>query len=81
MRETFANIGISVATNTALFTGLDLGQWIADTFSLWSLPANLIAAVIATAFGLALTAASRMFSSIGGRVATEAPTLVAPVRS
>ena len=26
MRETLANIGISIATNTALFTGLDLGQ-------------------------------------------------------
>ena len=61
MRETFANIGISVATNTALFTGLDLGQWIADKFSLWSLPSNLVAAVIATAFGLALTSATRLF--------------------
>ena len=61
MRETFANIGISVATNTALFTGLDLGQWIADKFSLWSLPSNLVAAVIATAFGLALTSANRLF--------------------
>ena len=61
MRETFVNIGISVATNAALFTGLDLGQSIADTLSLWTLPANLIAAVIATAFGLALTAASRKF--------------------
>src|SRR5262245_22940612 len=80
MRETFANIGISVATNTALFTGLDLGQLIADKFSLWSLPANLIAAVIATAFGLALTAASRMFGSIGVRGAIEAPTLIGPVR-
>ena len=59
MRETFFNIGISVATNAALFTGLDLGQSIADALSLWTLPANLIAAVIATAFGLALTAASR----------------------
>jgi hypothetical protein len=59
MRDTFVNIGISVATNTALFTGLDLSQWIADTLSLWTLPANLIAAVMATAFGLALTAASR----------------------
>ncbi len=59
MRETFANIAISVATNAALFTGLDLGQWISDTLSLWMLPANLIAAVIATAFGVALTAASR----------------------
>jgi hypothetical protein len=63
MRETFANIGISIATNTALFTGLDLGQWIADTLSLWALPANVIAAVIATAFPVALTAASRVFSS------------------
>jgi hypothetical protein len=59
MRDTFANIGISIATNTALFTGLDLGQWVSDKFSLWSLPANLVAAVIATAFGLALTAAAR----------------------
>ncbi|HKA72455.1 MAG TPA: hypothetical protein VKE26_11645 [Xanthobacteraceae bacterium] len=59
MRETFANIAVSVATNTALFTGLDLGQWISDKFSLWSLPSNLIAAVIATVFGLALTAAMR----------------------
>jgi hypothetical protein len=60
MRETFANIGISIVTNTALFTGLDLGQWIADEFSLWSLPANVIAAIIATTIGLALTAASRV---------------------
>jgi hypothetical protein len=60
MRDTFGNIGISIATNTALFTGLDLGQRIADTLSLWTLPANLIAAVIATVFGLALTAATRV---------------------
>jgi len=53
------NIGITIATNTALFTGLDLGQWISDTLSLWSLPANLLAAVIVTAFGLALTAGCR----------------------
>lgn len=56
MRETFVNVGVNIATNTALFTGLDLGQWVSDKFSLWSLPANLVAAVIATAFGLALTA-------------------------
>ena len=62
MRETFANIGISIVTNTALFTGLDVGQWIADQFCLWSLPANVIAAVIATAFGVALTAANRVLS-------------------
>jgi hypothetical protein len=61
MRETFVNIGISVATNAALFTGLDLGQSIADALSLWTLPANIIAAVIATALGLGLTAASRKF--------------------
>ena len=59
MRETYVNIGISVATNAALFTGLDLGQSIAEALSLWTLPANLVAAVIATAFGLVLTAASR----------------------
>jgi hypothetical protein len=61
MRETLANIGVSVATNTALFTGLDLGQWISDKFSLWSLPSNVIAAMIATAFGLALTVAVQKF--------------------
>jgi hypothetical protein len=59
MRDTFANVGISVAANVALFTGLDLGQWIADTLSLWALPANVVAAVIATALGVALTVASR----------------------
>ena len=59
MRDVFGNIGISVATNTALFTGLDLGQWIADTLSLRTVAANVIAAVIATAFGLGLTAAGR----------------------
>jgi hypothetical protein len=61
MRDTFGNIGISIATNVALFTSLDLGQWIADTLSLWTLPANLLAAVIATALGLSLTAATRVF--------------------
>ena len=61
MRETFANIGMSIASNTALFTGLDVGQWVADKFSLWGLVANLLAALIATAFPLALTAASRVF--------------------
>jgi hypothetical protein len=61
MRDTFANIGISIASNTMLFTGLDVGQWIADKFSLWAVAANLLAALIATAFPLALIAASRMF--------------------
>jgi hypothetical protein len=61
MRDTLGNIGITAATNTVLFTGLDLGLWIAETFSLSTLPTNLVAAVIATAFGLALSAASRVF--------------------
>ena len=61
MKAALGNIGIMVATNTALFTGLDMGQWIADSLSLWTLPANLVAAVIATALGLALTAAGRAF--------------------
>ena len=61
MRETLANVGVSIATNTALFTGLDLGQWISDKFSLWSLPANVVAAIIATAFGLVLTMAAQKF--------------------
>jgi hypothetical protein len=61
MRETFANIGISIASNTVLFTGLDVGQWVADKFSLWGLAANLLAALIATAFPLVLTAGSRVF--------------------
>jgi hypothetical protein len=61
MKAAFGNVGIMVATNTALFTGLDMGQWIADTLALWTLPANIVAAVIATALGLGLTAASRAF--------------------
>jgi len=59
MRDTLCNIGITIVTNTALFTGLDLGQWIADTLSLWALPANVVAAVIATAFGLVLPIVGR----------------------
>lgn len=72
MRETFGNIAISIATNTALFTGLDLGQRIADAFSLWMLPANLVAAVIATGFGVTLTLAARAFSFGGGGAAVAA---------
>ncbi len=33
-------IGTMIATNTMLFSALDLGQWIADKFALWSLPAG-----------------------------------------
>jgi hypothetical protein len=65
MKAAVGNVGIMVATNTALFTGLDMGQWIADTLALWTLPANIVAAVIATALGLSLTAAGRALG-IGG---------------
>ena len=59
-KNAFGNVGITIATNTALFTGLDLGQWIADTLALWTLPANVLAAVIATALALGLSAAGRV---------------------
>jgi len=59
MKGMAGNIGVMIATNTALYTALDMGQWVADKFSLWTLPANMVAAVIATALGLALTAAGR----------------------
>jgi hypothetical protein len=82
MRETLANIGISIATNTALFTGLDLGQRIADAFSLWMLPANLVAAVIATVFGVTLTVASRAFNfGTAAPLAGTAQPVVLPVRA
>ena len=61
MKASVVNIGIMIATNTVLYTGLDVGQWVADKFSLWMLPANIVAAIIATALGLALTAAGRAF--------------------
>jgi len=60
VRETVSSVGISIASNTVLFTGLDLGQWLADKLSLSTLLTNLVAAVIATAFGLLLTEAARM---------------------
>jgi hypothetical protein len=63
VRDNLWNVGTMVATNTVLFTSLDLGQWIGETLSLGMLPANLVAAVIATAFGLALNAASHMFAA------------------
>ena len=59
MKAAIGNVAVMVATNTALFTGLDMGQWIADALTLWTLPANMVAAVIATAFGLTLTAVGR----------------------
>ena len=65
MKDAVGNIGIMVATNTALYTALDLGQWIADTFSLWTLPANMVAAMIATALALGLSAAGRVFGLSG----------------
>ena len=61
MKAVIVNIGVMIATNTALFTALDMGQWIADKLSLWALPANVVAAIIATALGVALSAATRAF--------------------
>jgi hypothetical protein len=65
MKAVVGNIGVMIATNTALFTALDMGQWIADQLALWTLPANVVAAIIATALGVALTAASRAFGLSG----------------
>jgi hypothetical protein len=59
-KTALGHVGIMIATNTALFTGLDLGQWVADTLALWTLPANVVAAVIATGLALALSAAGRV---------------------
>jgi hypothetical protein len=61
MKAVIGNIGVMIATNTTLFTALDMGQWIADKWSLWTLPANMVAAIIATALGIGLTAATRAF--------------------
>ena len=61
MKAVISNIGVMISTNTALFTALDMGQWIADKFSLWTLPANMVAAIIATALGIGLSAATRAF--------------------
>ena len=61
MKGMAGNIGVMIATNTALYTGLDMGQWVADKFSLWMLPANMVAAIIATALGLGLSAAGKAF--------------------
>jgi hypothetical protein len=65
MKAVISNIGVMIATNTTLFTALDMGQWIADKLSLWMLPANMVAAIIATALGIALTAATRAFGVTG----------------
>jgi hypothetical protein len=54
----FAVIFIS---NTTLFSALDVAQWLADRFDMSSLPTNMIAAVMATSVGVALTAGARWF--------------------
>ena len=59
-RADIGQIGSMIATNTVLFSALDLGQWIADKFALWSLPANILAAVIVALLALAVTAAARV---------------------
>jgi hypothetical protein len=61
MKAAYGNVSIMVATNTALFTAWDMGEWIGEALSLWSLPANMLTAVIATALALGLTAAGRAF--------------------
>jgi hypothetical protein len=61
MKAIVGNVGIMIATNTALFSALDTGQWIADKLDLWTLPADVVAAVIATGMALALSAACRAF--------------------
>ena len=61
MKAALTNVGITIITNTALFTALDMGQWLADKLALWTLPADVVAAIIATALGLTLTAAGRAF--------------------
>ena len=55
MKAAVGNVGIMVATNTALFTGAGHGAVDRRHAALWTLPANMVAAVIATALGLALT--------------------------
>jgi hypothetical protein len=70
VRERAIEIGITVATNTMLFTSLDLGQWIADKLSLWTFPANIVAAVIATAFGVALASAGHLLGGSAANAAT-----------
>jgi uncharacterized membrane protein YjjP (DUF1212 family) len=67
MKSAVGNIGVMIATNTALFTALDMGQWIADKFALWTFPANVVAAIIATGLGLALSAAGRAFGVNGAQ--------------
>ena len=48
-------------SNTTLFSALDMAQWLADRFDMSSLPTNMIAAVMATGVGVALTAGARWF--------------------
>ena len=49
-------IAIIFTTNTTLFCALDMAQWVAERYALSTLPTNLIAALIATALGLAFAA-------------------------
>jgi hypothetical protein len=60
MDKTLRNVGIMIATNTGLFTGVGLGQWIADTLALWTPACQRVAAVIATGLALTLSAAGRV---------------------
>jgi hypothetical protein len=59
--EDIRMFAVIFVSNTTLFSALDIAQWLADRFDMSSLPTNMIAAVIATAVGVALTAGARWF--------------------
>lgn len=58
------SVAMIFATNTTLFCALDMAQWLADQYALSTLPTNLLAAVIATALGLAFAAAPLMSAQV-----------------
>ena len=77
MKAIVGNVGIMIATNTALFSALDTGQWIADKLDLWKLPADVVAAVIATGMALALSAPSlNGANGVSIRRCSEKPSIV-----
>jgi hypothetical protein len=59
--EDIRMFGVIFVSNTTLFSALDVAQWLADRFDMSSLPTNMIAAVMATSVGVALTAGARWF--------------------
>lgn len=59
--EDIRMFAVIFVSNTTLFSALDIAQWLADRFDMSSLPTNMIAAVMATSVGVALTAGARWF--------------------